>query len=129
MKHSNEASEHLENDFAPRLKSLRRQAGLSQEELAKRVGVHTTHIGRYERGNSRPSADALARLADALGVSGDYLLAGVEESAARARLQDRDLLRQFQEAEKLPEEDKNIIKKLIEAFLMKKKITELAVRL
>src|SRR5690606_23275210 len=58
------------NGFAERLKSLRKQRNLSQTELGQLVDVHYTHIGRDERGSSRPAADTLNRLAQALGVSG-----------------------------------------------------------
>lgn len=68
------------------------------------------------------------RLADALGVSGDFLLGGTVEQAARASLEDRDLLRQFQEVEQLPAEDKAVVKQLLEAFLTKRQIQELASR-
>ncbi len=114
--------------FAQRLRELRKQKGLSQTELGQRAEVHYTHVGRYERGVSRPGADTLKRLADALGVSGDYLLEGAVEEAARARFEDRELLRQFQEVEKLPEEDKAVVKRLLEAFLTKKQLQELAAR-
>jgi len=114
--------------FAQRLRELRKQKGLSQTELGERVGVHYTHIGRYERGVSRPGADTLKRLADALGVSGDYLLEGAVEEAAQARFEDRELLRQFQEVEKLPAEDKAVVKRFLEAFLTKKQLQELAAR-
>ena len=91
-------------------------------------GVHYSHIGRYERGISRPAADTLKKLANALGVSGDYLLEGTTEDAAKAKFEDRELLLQFQEVEKLQEEDKQVIKKLIDAFLTKKHIQKLASR-
>jgi len=122
------AKKATEDGFAGRLRDLRKQKGLSQTELAEAVGVHYTHIGRYERGRSRPAADTLKRLADALGVSGDYLLEGATEAAARARFEDRELLRQFQEVEKLPDADKAVIKRLLDAFLTKKQIQELAAR-
>jgi len=118
----------LPDGFAERLRELRKQKGLSQTELGERVGVHYTHIGRYERGVSRPAADTLKRLADALGVSGDYLLEGAVEEAARARFEDRELLQQFQEIEKLPEEDKAVVKRFLDAFLTKKQLQELAAR-
>lgn len=118
----------LPNGFAERLRELRKQKGLSQTELGERVEVHYTHIGRYERGVSRPAADTLKRLADALGVSGDYLLEGAVEEAARARFEDRELLQQFQEIEKLPEEDKAVVKRFLDAFLTKKQLQELAAR-
>jgi len=85
-----------------------------------------THISRYERGLSRPTAAALRRLADALGVSGDYLMEGATEEAAKARFEDRELLRQFQEVETLPDDDKAVVKKLLDAFLTKKQIQKLA---
>ncbi len=117
---------YMANDgFAKRLRQLRKQRGLSQAELAELVDVHYNHIGRYEREASRPSADTLARLADALDVSADYLLEGCTKDAARADFKDRELLRQFQEVELLPDEDKDVIKKLIDAFLTKKKLQRL----
>lgn len=85
------------------------------QELGELVSLHYTHIGRYERGLSRPTANAL-------GVSGDYLMEGATEEAAKARFEDRELLRQFQEVETLPDDDKAVVKKLLDAFLTKKQI-------
>jgi len=92
------------------------------------AGVHFMHYGRYERGISRPTADALKRLAEVLAVSGDYLLGGSAEQAATVRLQDRELLQQFQEVEGLAEEDKTLVKKFLEAFLLKKRLQEMTAR-
>lgn len=114
--------------FAERLRTLRRQKNLSQTEMARQAGIHHIHYGRYERGEARPSADSLRRLADALGVSSDYLMEGATDEAARARFEDRELLLQFQEVEKLPDDDKNVIKKLIEAFLLKRRLQEMTAR-
>jgi transcriptional regulator with XRE-family HTH domain len=118
----------MSGGFPERLRTLRKQRNLSQTELAKLVGIHYNHVGRYERGESRPSADTLKRLADALDVSSDYLIEGHREEAARARFEDRELLRQFQEVERLEDEDKVVVKKLLDAFLTKKRIQELAAR-
>ncbi|KML65702.1 hypothetical protein [Pectobacterium peruviense] len=74
----------------------------------------------------RPGGDTLKRLADALDVTGDYLLEGARDEAAKARFEDRELLRQFQEVEQLPDEDKEVIKKLLDAFLTKKQLQALA---
>jgi transcriptional regulator with XRE-family HTH domain len=126
MKNNNSTKQ--QGGFAERLLQLRKQKNLSQADLGKLVGVHYSHIGRYERMISRPAADTLKRMADALGVSGDYLIEGTTEEAAKARFEDRELLCQFQEVEKLPDEDKMVVKKLIEAFLTKKQIQTLAAR-
>jgi len=94
--------------------------------LGQLVDLHYTHVGRYERGASKPSAEALRRLADALGVSTDYLTEGTTEEAAKARFEDRELLRQSQEVESLPDDDRIVVKKLLDAFLTKKQIQRLA---
>jgi transcriptional regulator with XRE-family HTH domain len=67
---------------------LRKQKNLSQTELVQLAELHYTHIGRFERGTSRPSGDTLKRLADALGMSSDYLLEGAVDVAAKAKFPD-----------------------------------------
>ncbi len=115
----------MPDGFSERLRTLRKQKNLSQTELGQLAGLHYTHIGRFERGTSRPGSDTLKRLADALGVSGDYLLEGATEEAAKARFEDRELLKQFQEVERLPAEDKHVVKILLDAFLTKKQLQTL----
>jgi len=112
--------------FAQRLRELRKSTNLSQTELGQLAGLHYTHIGRFGRGASRPGGGTLMRLADALGVTSDYLLDGATHEAAKARFEDRELLKQFQEVEQLPDEDKNVVKKLLDAFLTKKQLQALA---
>ena len=108
--------------FAERLRNLRTQRSLSQTELGELVAIHYTHIGRYERGTSRPSADTLNRMAQALGVSTDYLLEGNNEQAACAHFEDRQLLERFQEIQQLSDDDKRVMLVFLDAFLAKKKI-------
>jgi len=126
MKSKTTAPQPPQNGFPERLRTLRRQKNLSQEELGKLAGVHFTHVSRYERGISRPASDTLRRLANALGVTGDYLLDGSTEEAAKARFEDRDLLLQFQEVEKLQPEEKGLVKVFLEAFLFKHRVQQMA---
>ena len=65
-------------DFRERLFDLRRQAGLSQEELANLLGVTRQAVQKWEAGTSRPDMDNLASLADYFKVSLDYLVTGRE---------------------------------------------------
>jgi len=113
------------SDFASRLKPLRAQCRLSQSELAKLVGVHYNHIGRYERGQSKPSAQTLTKLAEALGVSSDFLMEGNTDEAAKATFQDRELLIQFKQVEQLNDNDKHLVKEFLDAFLTKKKLEQM----
>ena len=51
-----------------RLRQLRKAAGLTQAELARRTGIHRPNIARVEAGRHTPSLETLARLASAIGV-------------------------------------------------------------
>jgi len=112
--------------FPQRLRQLRKARALSQTQLGELVGLHYTHIGRYERGTSKPSGDALKRLADVLDVSTDYLIEGDTEDAARADFEDRELLRMFKEVDDLPQDDKDFIKRVLDALITKKNLQALA---
>lgn len=50
------------------LTSLRLAAGMSQAQLAERVGTSQSHIARIERGQNDPSTGVVERIANALGV-------------------------------------------------------------
>jgi transcriptional regulator with XRE-family HTH domain len=100
------------------------QKGYSQKDLATAANLHRVQYNRYENGETTPSTDTLSKLADALGVSVDYLLEGKEEDAATANLEDRELLKMFEELEKLSKEDKAIAKEMIDSFLFKRRIRQ-----
>lgn len=67
--------------FGERLAAARRQAGLTQRDLAGRAGVTLNSIWRYETGRRPENYDVLARLAEAVGASVDFLLRGGGRSA------------------------------------------------
>ena len=60
--------------FNERLKELRLEKGLSQEQLAKETDLSRSAIGFWENGQRVPSALAIITLAKYFGVSADYLL-------------------------------------------------------
>jgi transcriptional regulator with XRE-family HTH domain len=60
------------------LAEVRRERGLSQEELGHRTGVHRNYIGGIERGERSPSVETIAVLADELEVSLGELFARAE---------------------------------------------------
>ena len=66
-------------DFGTRLKELRKQNGLTQQQLAERVGVTKSVISFYELKERTPSPDVLTKLSYIFHVSTDYLL-GIERN-------------------------------------------------
>lgn len=65
--------------FAVTLKMLRLQHGLTQQELAEKLGISAVTISGYELGRREPSIEILERIADCFGVSVDYLLGRTNE--------------------------------------------------
>jgi len=62
-----------------RIRELRRDAKLTQDQLAERIGANRVTVANYELGKYVPSIDALERLADALGVSPDVITGRAEK--------------------------------------------------
>jgi len=99
-----------------RLTELRQAAGLTQTQLAERIGVHPSNIGFWELSGTPPRGEVLPKLAHALGVSVDEFL-GVtpprpKKQAAKGRLQ---LV--FEAASKLPRRQQEKIAEFVEAFV------------
>ncbi len=62
------------NEFAKRLKLIRKAQKLTQERLAEKAGITRSMVARYETGQVTPSIEVLLSLANALNVTTDYLL-------------------------------------------------------
>lgn len=60
--------------FAERLKSLRAERHLTQQQVADGVGVNRSLLTYYEVKNKEPGAHVLCGMADYFGVTTDYLL-------------------------------------------------------
>lgn len=67
-------------EFGNRLRQLRKDRTLTQQQLAELIGVKNGVISFYELGDRTPSPAVLRKLALALHVTSDYLL-GIERSA------------------------------------------------
>jgi hypothetical protein len=67
----------------------------------------------------------LGKLANALEVSSDVLMSGTSDDLANSSPTDKELLNQFKIIEKLPEQDKNVVKVFLDAFITKGKLKQL----
>ena len=94
--------------FCDRLKHLRIEAGLTQDELAKRLGVAKSTISMYERGERRPDFELAEAIADFFDVKLTYLVGNSPEEKERdAKFKntialtdsERDLLMAFRKAD------------------------------
>lgn len=83
-----------------RLAVLRREAGLSQAELARRLQISASAMGMYEQGRREPSMQMLVAMARELQVSTDYLLTGQIRTEAEERKLDEMLLSRLGSADR-----------------------------
>nr|WP_319572369.1 helix-turn-helix transcriptional regulator [uncultured Draconibacterium sp.] len=113
-------------DIGSKIREAREAKGLTQQELAKEVGISHPQIVRYETKGVQPPADVLGRIADTLDVSVDFLVNGNSTEKAQNTLKDTELLKQFKTVEKMDENDQKTIKSLIDAFITKGKLKQLA---
>lgn len=70
--------------FHEKLKELREKNNLTQEQLAKKCGISSRMIQRYEYGVSRPRLDAAEKIALALNVTTDDLIGNADILIAKA---------------------------------------------
>ena len=68
-------------EFGERLRTLRKEKKLTQQQLASMIGVKNSVISFYEMGDRTPSPEVIKKLASVLHVSTDFLL-GIDKQEA-----------------------------------------------
>lgn len=110
-------------DIGNRIAEIRRQRGLSQDELAELATLSRISVARYETGKIEPGAKALGRIADALEVSTDVLLGRQEEPPdAGGRDEPKTVEARTVSAgmDKLPKEQREMILNMVRAMFPNK---------
>ena len=103
--------------FGERVLALRKKNKWSQGDLAKKVGTSAPIIGRYERNEIKPSIETAKNIADALGVTIDYLIGGSD-----TMVMDKSLLKRMKDIQRLKEDEKSHVFALLDAFLKQSKL-------
>ena len=61
-------------EIGQRIRKFRKAYNFSQEQLAEKIGISTTHMSHIETGNTKLSLSVFVKIADALSVQTDELL-------------------------------------------------------
>ena len=85
-----------------RILKLRKEAGLSQEAFAEKLGVSRQSVSKWETGSVMPDLNKLVAMCELFGVSSDYILYGKEEAAPAPELE--EIYIGEEPAEVIPEE-------------------------
>lgn len=105
-------------EFSERLKDLRKQAELTQVDVAGKLGISQQAYASWERGVKKPTQDNLVKIAQILNVSVDYLVANSENKDDE--LDNIELLFRMN-SKGLTDEEKEIFKKELIEFMKERK--------
>jgi len=104
---------HRRHALAARLREARRLSGLSQGQVAQRMGLHRPSVSEIEAGNRRVSADELSKFAQMYEVSVAYLAGDTPDTFA---IEDPRLQLAARELQKLPSESLDKLLKALAAL-------------
>ena len=105
-------------EFSERLKDLRKQAELTQVDVAEKLGISQPAYASWERGVKKPTQENLVKIAQILNVSIDYLVGNSDEKSDE--LDNIELLFRMN-SKGLTEEEKGIFKKELIEFMEERK--------
>lgn len=105
----------MDNNIGYRISELRKQAGMSQFQLAKVLDIATSTLGMYETGKREPSLKVMNRIANYFNVTTDYLLGRPEkkdDDTKIADIEDDDVIFTY-EGRRIPKEDLELIRRIM----------------
>lgn len=108
-----------------KIRELRKEKCWTQAELAKKLDMHPVNMTKLEQGKNMPSADTLIRLSDIFNVSIDYLLSDEVQKRVSTMLKDKELLEAFSKVERMDQKAKEIVKELLDSFIIKHQIADM----
>lgn len=101
-----------------RIKKLRKELGLTQDELAAKIKIHGRQLGRYELGRSVPAINTIKKIANFCEVSIDYLIYGQDKKIAkRTKINDPEILDILRRMDNLKKPQRDKIKWAIKSLL------------
>lgn len=112
--------QEIHKAFGARVKALRKQRKWTQKELAAKLGVRFPQLNKYECGLHVPPMEKLIHLAEIFDTTVDYLLTG--NRSEERPLHNLRLLERFRELESFPAEDQEVVIKLLDAMIVKRKV-------
>lgn len=98
-------------EFQDNMMLLRKKKKMSQAALGKCIGTSGDVIGRYERGDIKPSIDVVVKIADALEVSLDFLIGNSKTEL------DKDTVKRLEAIAELNENNKLFVLNMLDMAL------------
>jgi transcriptional regulator with XRE-family HTH domain len=106
------------------IKRLREDRGIKQNEIADLVGMHRSNYSKIENGQREISVAALDKIAAFFNITLDELVHLGEDIPKEVSIEDKTTVEQIKLIQELDQEEKNMVFKMIETFLTKKKFKD-----
>ena len=109
--------------FSKRLAAVRKERGLTQQQMSEVIGIHLSQVKRYESGDTQPSLEVLRKIALTLNISADVLLFDADE-----RGPSDDFRMQFEALSQFSPNEKEVAKELLDSLILKHTANRLSTR-
>lgn len=113
-------------NIGEKIKRLRKDQDMSQAELGAKIGADARQISNYENGKNIPGTETLISIAEVFNVSLDYLVKDNVDNMATTPIKDKELLGQFEEVDRMNEDERKHIKFIIQSVIDKNRFKKLA---
>ena len=84
--------------ISERLQELRKNAGLSQEQVAEMLGLSRQALSKWESGQGKPDIENIIKLSEIYHVSTDYILLGIEKKPLNSKPEKERLRVEYRKA-------------------------------
>jgi transcriptional regulator with XRE-family HTH domain len=106
------------------IKKVRKEKGVQQKAVAQEIGLDQSSYNKIENGKREPSVEVLQKLSVIFGVTVDDLLNPDNNQPSPVTVEDKTITEKIRLIEQLEDEDKNVIYKMLDTMLTKKKFQD-----
>ena len=106
------------------IKTLREEKGMTQQQIAELVHMHRSNYSKVESGERDLSLEAVNKIAKYFGMAIDQLVNFNGNIPDEVTVEDKSLLEQVKLIQELEPEEKNMVFKIVDSFLTKKKFKD-----
>ena len=106
------------------IRKIREERGIKQQEIADLINMHRSNYSKIENDQREISVVALSKIARFFNLTVDQLINMEEGMPKEIQVQDKSTLEQLKLIQELEPEEKNMVFKMIDTFLTKKKFKD-----
>lgn len=106
------------------IKKIREEKGMTQQQIAELIHMHRSNYSKIESGQREISVDALNKIARYFGMTIDQIVNFDGAVPQEITVEDKTLMEQIKMIQELEPEEKNMVFKMVDTFLTKKKFKD-----